>query len=130
MHRTFESTFFSQQVVYIETNNIDGLMSQYHEDAVLIFLDTIVCGRKHIRDFLIQNINYLTDSNLDQVEKYNETKGIIFVQAVITLHSGKRRVGYLLILLDGKLSFQIVTTVADFGIAQHTSKHSIEAYQD
>ena|SRR4028118_867940 len=120
MYRTFEATFFSHQVLFAERGDINGLMSQYHEHATLILFDTIIVGHECIRLFLSNHIDYLNQSSLDSIEKYTETNNIISIQAVITSHLGKQCISYILILLDGKLLYQIITFTEQM---QHVATH-------
>lgn len=108
MYRSFESSFFSRHLHYIESSDVDRLMRQYHEQAVLICFDQMVAGHENIRHFLIHNADCLVQLELESIEKYTERENIIFLQAIALSDAGKKNISYILILLDGKLLYQIV----------------------
>ena len=44
--------FYNQQIACLEAHDIDGLMDQYHDDAVLISFDFIIRGSEAIRQHM------------------------------------------------------------------------------
>lgn len=113
MRRTFESMFFSKQLLYIESNDVDSLMQSYHEDAILVLLGEIIIGREAIRKLIFEKIDYLVDLAIDKIDRYVEAKDIIVVDSIIISHHSRKQVGHIWLLRNGKLAYQIITEIVD-----------------
>lgn len=90
---------FDRQVRLMEAGDLEGLLGQYHEDAVLLRFDRAVRGRPALREFLAA---YLAQRpRLVEVLQYADADDILSYHAVLEL-GGEERRGHGTIVLRGE----------------------------
>ena len=104
--------FYEQQVGYLEAGDIDGLMSQYGDDAVLVGLEYVVRGRDAIREHLTGYLARLGKLRLKSTDKFVETEDSIFFEATIVTSIGEAHVYDVFMLRDGKTTHQFTGVIA------------------
>jgi ketosteroid isomerase-like protein len=111
MTQTLEAQLFSRWIVYLESHDIEGLLSQYHDHAVIINVDHVVDGKPHIRRFY-QNAELLYKGlSLDRIERYTRIADVLVVQSIFLSEQQAQRVCGVMILRDGKILYHIITLI-------------------
>ncbi len=112
MNSTLGREFYNTQIALLEARDLDGLMSQYHEDAVLVGFDLLVRGcealRKHIEGYLAR----LGSFKLKSTDKFTETEDSIFFEATVLTDLGEARVYDVFMLKDGKATHQFTGLIS------------------
>lgn len=109
MQRTFESHIFAQQMLYLDANDLDRLMSLYHPSAVLIRLDQIMHGLAAIQGFYQQFFEQFPGLGIKAVENYTEAEDIICGRLVINSYTQEQHLYFVLLLKHGKIIYDIAT---------------------
>lgn len=108
MTQTFEATFFSRQITYFAAKDITALLRQYHDDAVLVRVNTIIRGQAAIGQFLTECLEQYGDLQLQAIQAYNEVENVVFAQLLCSSANGNHQEYYLLILRNGKIAYDII----------------------
>lgn len=109
MQRTFESHIFAQQMLYLDANDLDRLMTLYHPSAVLIRLDQIMHGVTAIQSFYQRFFEQFCGLGIKAVENYSEAEGIICGRLVINSYTLEQHLYFVLLLKHGKIIYDIAT---------------------
>ena len=86
--RTAGRTFYDEQIGYLEAGDVDGLMTQYHDDAVVVGFGFTVHGREAIHEHMRSYLQQLGAIKLKSTDKFTETEDSIFFEATIETASG------------------------------------------
>jgi hypothetical protein len=96
---------FDRQLRLIEAGDLDGLLEQYDEDAVLVRFDRVVAGREGLREFFA---GYLAaEPRVRSVDAYAETDEVVSYQATLDTAGGEVRGYGVFVLRDGKIWRQV-----------------------
>ncbi len=98
--------FYEQQLVYLKNKDLDGLMGQYHEDAVLIGFDFQITGRVALRAHFENYFKKLGFIDVVSTDKFTETSDSIFFEATVKTQLGTVRVYDVFMLKEGKTTHQ------------------------
>lgn len=99
-----DNAFYRRQIACLEAGDLDALMEQYHDDAVLMTPETTVRGRAALRDYMTGYLARLGSLRLVSTEKFNATEGAILFEATAETAHGVARVYDAFVLRDGKAS--------------------------
>jgi hypothetical protein len=92
---------FERQMQLIEAADLDGLLEQYDEDAVLVRFDRVIAGRDGLREFFA---GYLAARpRVRSVDAYAETDDVVSYQATLETGGGEVRGYGVFVLRDGKI---------------------------
>lgn len=105
-------TFYEQQVRHLESFDVDGLVDQYHEDAVLVGFDFMVNGREALREHFDAYLQRLGSLRLISTDRFTETEDSIFFEATIETNLGEARVYDVFILRDGRATHQFTGVIS------------------
>jgi hypothetical protein len=95
---------FDRQLRLIEAGDLDGLLEQYDEDAVLVRFDR-VAGREGLREFFA---SYLAaEPRVRSVDAYAEADEVVSYQATLETAGGEVRGYGVFVLRDGKIWRQV-----------------------
>lgn len=113
MHQspTLGRAFYERQLAHLEAGDIDGLMTQYHEDAVLVSFDKVVRGKAALRQHLEGYLSYLGSFKVKSTDKFVETEESIFFEATMITDLGEARVYDVFMLREGKATHQFTGVI-------------------
>jgi ketosteroid isomerase-like protein len=100
--QTSGRAFYQRQIAALESGDIDRVMAQYHEDAVLVSLDTTVHGLAALREHFVGYLARLGSLTLLSTDRWAETPDSIFFEATVRTGSGEAKVYDVFILREGK----------------------------
>ncbi len=105
--------FFDRQVALLEAGNVEGIVTQYHDDAVIVGFDFTVRGREAIRRHFEGYLGRLGEMRVRSVDKFTEVDEGIFFEATVDTTPGEARVYDVFLLRDGRAT-QHFTGVTSF----------------
>ena len=103
---TVGQDFYQHQVAALEAQDIDALVGQYHEDAVMIGFDFTVRGHQAIREHLTGYLTRLGSLKLVSTDRFAETADSIFFEATVHTPLAEARVYDVFVLRDGRATHQ------------------------
>jgi len=103
---TVGQAFYQQQVAALEAQDIDALVAQYHEDAVMIGFDFTVRGHEAIREHLTAYLAKLGGMKLVSTDRFAETEDSIFFEATVHTPLAEAKVYDVFMLRDGRATHQ------------------------
>jgi hypothetical protein len=104
MAQSFGQEFYDRQIKYLESGDVDGLISnQYLPDAVLVSFDFTVRGHDALVDHFRNYLDRLGGIKLRSTDKFTEIEDAIFFEATVDAGIGKARVYDIFMLKDGKI---------------------------
>ncbi len=92
MEATPGRAFYGWQIALLEAGDVDGLMAQYHEDAVVVTFGTTVAGRPAIHRYFERYLARLGSLRLTSTDKFTENDDAIFSEATVESDRGEARV--------------------------------------
>lgn len=104
--------FYDEQIRHLEANDVDGLLTQYHDDAVLIGFDFTVKGMVALREHFVEYLERLGSLQLISTDQFRETDDAIFFEATIESDLGVAKVYDVFILKDGKATHQFAGVIS------------------
>lgn len=100
---------FERQMRLIEAGDLEGLLEQYDDGAVLVRFDGVIAGREGLREFFA---GYLAaEPRVRSVDAYAETDDVISYQATVETAGGEVRGYGVFVLRDGKIWRQVAGAV-------------------
>jgi hypothetical protein len=103
---TVGQDFYQQQVAALEAQDVDALVAQYHEDAVMIGFDFTVRGHEAIRQHLTAYLTQLGGMKLVSTDRFAETDDSIFFEATVHTPLAEAKVYDVFLLRDGRATHQ------------------------
>ncbi len=103
---TVGQEFYHQQVAALEAQDIDALVAQYHEDAVMVGFDFTARGHQAIREHLTGYLAKLGGMKLVSTDRFAETEDSIFFEATVHTPLAEARVYDVFVLRDGRATHQ------------------------
>ena len=97
-----DNAFYRRQIACLEGNDLDGLMEQYHADAVLLTFETTVRGRDALRPYVAADLARLGSRRLGATERFAATEDAILFEATVVTDHGVARVYDAFALRNGK----------------------------
>jgi ketosteroid isomerase-like protein len=94
--------FYERQIAALESGDVDRVMAQYHEDAVLISFDTTVRGLSALRQHFVGYLARLGSLTLLSTDRFTETPDSIFFEATVRTSSAEVKVYDVFMLRDGR----------------------------
>jgi ketosteroid isomerase-like protein len=94
--------FYNRQIAALESGDVDRVMAQYHEDAVLVSFDTTVRGRTALREHFVGYLARLGSLTLLSTDRWAETPDAIFFEATVRTSSAEVKVYDIFMLRDGR----------------------------
>lgn len=104
--------FYEAQIRHLEHQDLPGLMSQYHDDAVLVGLEFAVRGRAALQEHFRDYLERLGRIRLVSTDRWQETGDAIFFEATVRTDVAEARVYDVFILRDGKATHQFTGVIA------------------
>ena len=96
---------FDRQVRLMEAGDLDGLLGQYHEDALLLRFDRAVRGRAALRDYYAA---YLSQRpRMLELLQYADADDVISYQALLELGGEERRTHGAIVLRGERIARQV-----------------------
>jgi hypothetical protein len=99
---TTGQAFYRRQIAALESGDVDKVMAQYHEDAVLVSFDTTVQGLPDLRKHFVGYLARLGSLTLLSTNRWAETSDSIFFEATVRTGTGEAKVYDVFVLRDGK----------------------------
>ena len=94
-----------RQVALIEAGDLDGLMRQYHDDAILLRFDGAVQGREALRTFFT---NYLSRGpKIRNVDAFIGAADTLAYEATLAFEGTEARVYGVFVIRDGLIWRQV-----------------------
>lgn len=103
---------YDEQIRALESGDLDALMNQYAEDAVLVRFDKTISGKANIREFMKGYLETLGSFKLISTDKFTETDDAIFFEATVLSDNGQVQVYDVFMLRDGKITHQFAGVIA------------------
>ena len=103
---------YDEQIRALEAGNLDALMAQYTEDAVLVRFDKTVSGKAAIREFMKGYMESLGSFKLISTDKFTETEDAIFFEATVESEHGQAQVYDVFMLSGNKITHQFAGVIA------------------
>ena len=103
---------YDEQIRALETGDLDALMQQYADEAVLVRFDKTVIGKANIREFMKGYMETLGSFKLMSTDKFTETNDAIFFEATVLSDHGQAQVYDVFMLRDGKITHQFAGVIA------------------
>jgi hypothetical protein len=94
--------FYEKQIAALESGDIDRVMAQYHEDAVLVSFDTTVHGLAALREHFVSYLARLGSLTLLSTDRFAETPDSIFFEATVRTGTAEVKVYDVFMLRDGR----------------------------
>jgi ketosteroid isomerase-like protein len=94
--------FYERQIAALESGDVDRVMAQYHEDAVLVSFDTTVRGLAALREHFVAYLARLGSLTLLSTDRFTETPDAIFFEATVRTSSAEVKVYDVFMLRDGR----------------------------
>lgn len=104
--------FYEEQVHCLETGDVDGLMAQYHDDAVMIGFDFVVHGREAIREHMRSYLKQTGQLKLKSTDRFAETEDSIFFEATIGTATAEAKVYDVFMLRNGRATHQFTGVIS------------------
>jgi hypothetical protein len=104
--------FYHRQITLLEAMDIEGLTSQYHEDACLVTFETVTEGRAAIGAYLQRYLEHLGSLKLRSTDRFAETRDAIFFEATVTTGLGEARVQDVFLLREGRATHHFAAVIA------------------
>ena len=101
--------FYQRRVSCLETQDIDELVNQYHEDAYVIGLDFVAHGHEAIRNRLSHFLESVGGLSLKSTDSFSETENAVFFAATIQTRDAEIKVSDGFVLRDGKATHQFTS---------------------
>ena len=112
MESTPGRAFYGRQIAFLEAGDVDGLMAQYHDDAVVVTFDTTVAGRPAIHEYFVGYLARLGSLRLTSTDRFTETDDAIFFEATVESDLGEARVYDVFILRQGRATHHFAGVIA------------------
>jgi len=106
MGKTPGRDFYDRQAAYFEAGDIDGLVSQYHDDAVIVTFDFTVRGPEAIRRHFEERYRKIKSARVKETHRFTETDDAIFFEATMATNLGETRICDVFVLKGGKATHQ------------------------
>ena len=100
---------FERQLGLIESRDLDGLLDQYDEDAVLVRFDRVVAGKESLREFFAAYL--AAEPEVRSVDAYADADDVVSYQATLATTGGELRAYGVFFLRDGKIWRQVAGAV-------------------
>ena len=95
--------FYKSQIQYLESNDVESIVNNYHEDAELVGLDGLhVKGSDALRTHFIGYLGHLGSIKVLSTDKFTETDDSIFFEATVRTDLGIAEVYDVFLLRDGR----------------------------
>ena len=104
--------FYNNQIAYLEANDLDSIVEQYHEDAVIVGFDFQVKGREAIRKHMGAYLQRLGSFKLVSTDKFTETADSIFFEATCETTLGIAHVYDVFMLRNGEATHQFTGLIS------------------
>jgi hypothetical protein len=104
--------FYDRQIAFLEANDLDGLIGQYADDAVLVSFDRVVRGKEALREYMRGYLGGLGTLQLVSTDRFTETEDSIFFEATVRSLLGEAKVYDVFILRDGVATHQFTGVIS------------------
>ncbi|NRQ33867.1 nuclear transport factor 2 family protein [Nonomuraea sp. NN258] len=100
---------FDRQLAAIADQDLETLLGQYHEDAVVVRLDRVARGPAEIRAFFAAYLQ--AKPQVDEITALQRTDDVIFYNARMTVAGNRVNAFGTLVVKDGKIWRQTAAAV-------------------
>ena len=107
-----DNPFYRRPIALLEANDLDGLMTQYHDDAALVGVDFVVTGKEAIHRHMEGYLARLGALRLKETLEFAATADAILFEAVVQSDLGEATVYDAFVLRDGKATHQFTGVIA------------------
>ncbi len=97
-------SLLDRQVALVEARDLEGLVSQYHADAVVLRFDLVARGLEEIRRFFGDYLSL--DPRIERVDAYAEAEDMLAYVASIRTRDATLQTYGTLLVTDGKIRRQ------------------------
>lgn len=104
--------FYDEQIRALENSDLDALMAQYADDAVLVRFDQTISGKAAIREFMKGYMEKLGTFELISTDQFTETSDSIFFEATVSSALGQVQVYDVFMLNEGKVTHQYTGVIS------------------
>lgn len=111
-NQTAGRKFYQEQIAALEAHDIDGLMEQYDDDAVLIGFDFAIKGRQALRDHFVAYLARLGSLKVVSTDRFMETEDSIFFEATVHTSLAEAKVYDVFMLRNGKATHQFTGVIS------------------
>ena len=102
-----DNAFYRRQIACLEGNDLDGLMEQYHEDAVLLTFEPTGRGRDALRPHMAACLAHLGSPQLRSTDTLAASDDAILFEATVATDHGVARAYDAFALRDGKSTHHV-----------------------
>ena len=92
---------FDRQIALLEARDLDGLLAQYHEDAVLLRFDRVVTGKAELKEFFAGYVALAP--RVERIERFAESDDLLAYEAIVSTETGEMHTYGVFLLRDGKI---------------------------
>lgn len=107
-----DNAFYRRQISCLEAGDLDALMAQYRDDAVLVTFGTTVRGRAALRDYFVGYLAGLGSLRLLSTEKFAADDDALLFEATAATAHGVARVYDAFALRDGRATHHFAGVLA------------------
>lgn len=104
--------FYDRQIAFLESDDLDGLMTQYADSAVLVSFDATIEGKEALRPYMRRYLDRLGKLQLVSTDRFTETPDSIFFEATIRSQLGEAKVYDVFILREGKATHHFTGVIS------------------
>lgn len=104
--------FYDKQIAYLEALDVAGLMSQYHEAAVLVNFEQTIRGKAALQTYMTAYLARLGSFKLKATDKFTETEDSIFFEATVVTAHGEAKVYDVFMLREGRVTQQFAGLIS------------------
>lgn len=102
-------TVFDRQLAAIADADLDALMAQYHEEAVLVRFDRVATGLAEIRE--VFRAYLALGPKVEEVKSLQTTGDVVFYNALMTVNGNKVDTFGTFVIRDGRIWRQTAAAV-------------------
>jgi ketosteroid isomerase-like protein len=118
--------FYARQIAALESYDLEAIMDQYHDDAVLVNFDKTVRGKQALREHFTGYLAMLGSLKVLSTDRWTETPEAIYFEATVRTAGGEAKVYDVFMLRDGRatyhfsgmISFTPLAAISPAGAAQ------------
>jgi len=96
------NAFYRRQIAFLEAGDVDGLMTQYHPDAVMATTDVTNRGGDAIRAYMTGYLDTLGFLRVESTDKFTAASDFVLFEATARSDLGLARVYDVFVLRDDK----------------------------
>ena len=102
---------YDRQIECLEAGDLDGLITQYADDAQLVRFDKTISGKEALHEFFAGYLAHIAPFKLVSTDRYTETDDAIFFEATVSANGNTLRIYDVFTLSNDKISRHFAGTL-------------------